>query len=104
MIGVSVSDIIKLLEQVPGWKAVAGLPKRLAELEARVKVLETGCASAPSPPPGAKDCPLCGAVMRVTAERPHVHFGPQGMKTHTMLCDGCGHTAERMYSPAKGYV
>ncbi len=42
--------------------------------------------------------------MRVTAERPHVHFGPQGMKTHTMLCDGCGNTAERMYSPAKGYV
>lgn len=59
MIGVSVSDIIKLLEQVPGWKAVVGLPKRLAELEARVKALETG-SGAPKAL-GATDCAKCGA-------------------------------------------
>ena len=103
MIGVSVSDIIKLLEQVPGWKAVVGLPKRLAELEARVKALETGSASK-LVSPGPKDCPLCGAVMSVTKESPHEHLGPAGVKTHTMQCDGCGNTAERMYQPGKGYL
>jgi hypothetical protein len=102
MIGVSVSDIIKLLEQVPGWKAVVGLPKRLAELEARVKTLETGNTARPVVA-RPKDCPICGAAMRVTAETEHGVFGMQGLKTHSMKCDGCGNTAERMYTPGKGY-
>jgi hypothetical protein len=101
MIGVSVSDIIKLLEQVPGWKAVAGLPKRLAELEARVKALEESKGAAT---PHPKDCPMCGARMSVLSEQPHPQFGPVGILIHKMKCDGCGNTALRDYSPGKGYV
>lgn len=101
MIGVSVSDIIKLLEQVPGWKAVAGLPKRIAEIEARVKSLEDSKGSAK---PHPKDCPICGARMSVTSEHNHPVFGPVGILIHKMKCDGCGNTAERDFSPGRGYV
>jgi hypothetical protein len=101
MIGVSVSDIIKLLEQVPGWKAVAGLPKRLAELEARVKVLEEVKGAAK---PNPRDCPMCGARMSVIAERKHPQLGPVGVLVHDMKCDGCGNTTERQYSAGKGYL
>ena len=103
MIGLSVSDIIKLLEQVPGWKAVAGLPKRLAELEARVKALESG-AGRPSQAPGPRDCAKCGAVMRVTDERSDQTFGRHGVVVHVMACDNCGHTTERKYSARQGYL
>jgi hypothetical protein len=33
--------MIKLLEQIPIWKSLVGLPKRIAELEQRVAALET---------------------------------------------------------------
>jgi hypothetical protein len=33
MIGFSVGDIVKLLEQIPVWKALVTLPKRVKELE-----------------------------------------------------------------------
>jgi hypothetical protein len=39
MIPVSVSDILKLLDQIPIWKAVSGLPKRIAEIERRLEAL-----------------------------------------------------------------
>lgn len=99
MIGVSVSDIVKLLEQVPGWKAVIGLPKRLAELEARVRALEIGSKTAAGP--GPRDCPMCGAVMRVEQEAAHRRF--DALKIHRLVCDGCGNKAERIFQPGKGY-
>jgi hypothetical protein len=100
MIGISVSDIIKLLEQVPGWKAVVGLPKRLAELEARVKALEEAKGAAK---PNPRDCPICGARMTVVSETDHPTLGPVGVKVHAMRCDGCGNTASRNYSAGSGY-
>jgi hypothetical protein len=102
MNGVSVSDILKILDQIPGWKAVAGLPKRVAELEARVKALEGAGAGKPAVP-NPKECAMCGATMRVNREEPHVHFGDMGVKTHLMVCDDCGHQTELMFTPGKGY-
>jgi copper chaperone CopZ len=102
MIGLSVSDIIKLLEQVPGWKAVVALPRRLAELEARVKALERGQAR-PKDALGPKDCPICGAVMSVVEETDDPNFGPMGVKIHRMHCDNCGQNAKRQFEPGKGY-
>lgn len=84
---------------MPGWKAVVGLPKRLAELEARVRALETGSKAAIGP--GPKDCPTCGAVMRVEQEAAHSTFDV--LKVHHMVCDGCGGKAERIFQPGKGY-
>jgi hypothetical protein len=94
------SDIIKALEAVPGWKAVMGLPKRLAELEARVAALEKG---AQKPANGAAECPKCGGAMTFQGEHAHRAFGAAGVKSRTFHCDHCGLDAERNWSPAKGY-
>lgn len=100
---ISVSDILKLLEQVPIWRSLVTLPKRLAELEARVAALESG-GTAGRTAPGPRDCPLCGAVMVVTEEKNDPTFGPLGGKIHVMRCDGCESTVERAFEPGRGYV
>jgi hypothetical protein len=40
MIPISVSDILKILDQIPIWKALRELPKRVTELETRLKAHE----------------------------------------------------------------
>lgn len=97
----SVSDIAKLLEQIPIWKSLVGLPKRIAELEARIAALETMKATQAAP--GATDCPLCGAKMTVTKESPDGPFAAFGHKRHHMRCDNCGHTTDRKFIPGEGY-
>jgi len=102
MISLSVSDIVKLLEQIPIWKAVTGLPKRLAELERRVAELESkAVASLPTTDP--KACAICGATMKVVREAPHPTFDFAGVKIHHMSCPECGTTASRDFRPGKGY-
>lgn len=102
MITFSGSDILKALELVPGWKAVASLPKRLAELEARVATLEKS-AGKPNAA-GAEACPKCGATLSLQEELPHPTFGRMGVKRRVFLCDACGRQAERDWSPGKGYL
>jgi hypothetical protein len=104
MIPISVSDIIKILDQIPIWKSVRELPKRVTELESRLAALENATkaqAQLPKPQPG-RECPLCGAEMKVTAERPHPQFDFAGAKIHDMEC-ACGNKAERQFTPGKGY-
>ena len=96
MIGVSVSDILKVLDQVPGWKAVMGLPKRLKELEDRVAALEGKPAAK-----AAEACPLCEAPMKVTRVEDDPVFGVMGLKEHTLSCTACPHTETRQVDPKK---
>ncbi len=103
MIPLSVSDILKILDQIPIWKTVSSLPKRIAELEQRVALLE-GKAALPAPVDPARVCPLCQATMKVTAEKAHPDFGFAGMNIHEMLCEACGHKTERSIRPGKGYL
>ena len=105
MIPISVSDIIKLLEQIPIWKAIRELPKRITELEARVASLEAERRTLPQAPkiPEARLCPLCHAEMKVTREAPHPEFDFAGLKVHHMECTSCGNTATRDFQPGKGY-
>jgi hypothetical protein len=93
---IGLSDITKLLEQWPTWKALVALPARIAALEARVAALEAG-----NPGPGQMPCAFCGATLRVTAETPHPQFGVFGRKVLTMHCDGCGRDTTREFDPAK---
>jgi hypothetical protein len=103
MIPISVSDVIKLLDEIPIWKAVAGLPKRIAELERKVAALET-TASAKAAAPTGKECPICGAAMKVVKETGHPQFGFAGVKSHHMVCGECGGQTVRSYEPGKGYT
>jgi hypothetical protein len=101
MIPISASDILKTLEAVPGWKAVIGLPKRLAELESRVAALEKG---AKKPANGATECPQCGGELAFKGERPDPTFGRMGVKLRSFHCDKCKIDADRQWSAAKGYT
>jgi endogenous inhibitor of DNA gyrase (YacG/DUF329 family) len=105
MIPFSVSDLIKLLDEIPLWKAVVGLPKRLGELERKVVDLESRLDDKEKvpPTPQARVCPICDSSMKVTSERPHRTFGIMGLKTHSMSCPNCNHTTERDFDPGKGY-
>ena len=98
MLPVSVTDILKILDQVPGWKAVMGLPKRVKELEERIAALE-GRPKAPA----AEACPHCGAPMTVTASRPDPMFGTFGVQEQTLACSnaGCGNIEHRQFDPNK---
>jgi hypothetical protein len=93
---ISVSDAAKILEQIPIWKQIRELPKRIAELERRVAALEQQKSSA------GRECPMCGAAMKVKAEHDHPQFAFAGLKIHDMECE-CGNNAERVYDPGKGY-
>ncbi len=99
---ISVSDILKLLEQLPWWKRLREAPARIDELERRLNALE-GRAAKPAPPAG-RECPRCGVTMAVVREKPDLMFGPVGVKAHDLRCPDCGEETTRQYSPGKGYV
>jgi len=105
MIPFSVSDLIKLLDEVPIWRAVAGLPKRLAELERKVTELEAAIKAKSATPviPEGRICPICGSEMKVTSETAHPTFHFAGVKVHHMECTSCGNQTQRQYTPGKGY-
>jgi len=105
MIPVSVSDMLKLLDQIPIWKAVSGLPKRVAKLERKVADLQeksAGTIASPTRESG-RECPICGATMKVTLETPHRHFGFSSLKIHHMECPECRHKTTRTFRPGAGY-
>jgi hypothetical protein len=63
--------------------------RRIKELEDKITVLTSGEA-----------CPLCkSGRMKVTASRPHKHFSFAGVQEHTLTCDACGHSENRMHDP-----
>lgn len=99
---ISASDIVKLLEQIPIWKAISTLPKRVAELERQVAELQKASAQS-KPQISGRECPICGSAMKVTKERPHPHFNFAGVKIHDMQCPDCGTAVQRTFEPGKGY-
>ena len=100
MIGVSVSDILKVLDQLPLWKTLREMPKRIAALEERVQALESAVSA--SALPEALRCPVCREPLAVISENPHQAFGRAGMKTHLVRCPN-NHEFRRDYMPGTGY-
>ncbi|MGF3022687.1 ABC transporter C-terminal domain-containing protein [Methylobacterium aquaticum] len=96
MIGISVGDIIKLLDQIPIWKTVSALPKQVKALEERVAVLEEQLKK---PAPANDPCPLCGEPMKITKVSPHRTFGRLGIQNRQHTCSACGHNEERRHDP-----
>lgn len=77
------------------------MPKRIAELEARVAALEAGKAAHPAP--GPTDCVKCHATMVVVSEAPHPTTGAFGHQEHSLRCDNCGNISTRRFIPGEGY-
>jgi hypothetical protein len=101
VIPISVSDILKILDQIPVWKNLAVLPRRIAALEEHIAALESSKLALPPPPAidPARACPMCGTEMKVMAETNHPEFGFAGLKIHQMSCPSCGQKAIREFDP-----
>ncbi|MDH2311454.1 hypothetical protein [Methylobacterium brachiatum] len=97
MSGISLDDIVKLLNQIPIWRSVSALPKRVRELEERVAALELKPMAK-----SAATCPLCGGETKTVKVEPNVHFGTMGMQDHTLVCGRCEHIEIRQIDTMKG--
>ncbi len=97
----AIADVAKLLEQIPIWKRLKGMPAEIEGLQARVAALEALVKTRPA----AETCPLCNSgSLKVTSVKPHPIFGDVGgLQERTMKCDNssCGHTETREYDPNK---
>lgn len=98
---ISVSDILKILDQIPIWKTLRELPKRLEALESRVAQLE---AKPMSVTPKGRECPSCGVPMKLTMESSDPELGAAGVKVHALYCEPCEFQTERKYRPGVGYM
>ncbi|MEC7763359.1 MAG: ABC transporter C-terminal domain-containing protein [Pseudomonadota bacterium] len=90
-----ISDITKLLEQIPIWRTLKALPGRVEALEARVAELEETLAK-PKVTPG-QPCPACGhhALRRTSSEISSGHFGALGARDEVWTCENCGEEDRR---------
>ncbi|WP_313534519.1 hypothetical protein [Haematobacter sp.] len=93
---ISVSDILKILDQIPIWKTVRDLPARVAALEQRVAALE----GRPTKAEHLTICATCGAPAKVIAVKNHPKFAFAGIKMRTVECEA-GHRQEFMWDPSK---
>jgi hypothetical protein len=75
---ISVSDAVKILDQIPIWKQLVAIPKRLTALEERIAALEAKKTVS------GRECPMCGNEMKVASEAPHPQFSFAGVKVHSM--------------------
>jgi hypothetical protein len=101
---ISVSDILKILDQVPIWKALREMPKRMEALEQRIQQLERGAMTPPKKPMKGRECSSCGKEMALVSERKDPALGPVGIKLHKLKCPACGFESDRQFSPGDGYL
>lgn len=88
-------EIVELLKRWDVWKRVEAAPERIDSIEKRVAELEARLQRAP----GAA-CPHCGALeYRVEKSAPHREFAELGGRVHTMKCEACGFTDEKVVVP-----
>jgi C4-type Zn-finger protein len=78
------------------------LPKRVAELELKVAELQENATTKFATPTG-RECPICGATMKVLSESAHPDFGFSSLTIHRMKCLECEHETSRSFEPGKGY-
>ena len=87
---------MKILDQIPIWKTLSGLPKRLADMEERVMLLESQHQVPPAVP--GEPCASCGARSLRRTSRIKATSGPFavfGRFNEVWTCSSCGVTEER---------
>lgn len=86
----SVSDILKILDQVPVWKVLTKTPGRLDALEKRIAALEEA-KMLPGLSPG-EPCPACGAhaLRRTSSEKSKGPMADLGARDEVWTCASCG--------------
>ncbi|PTX45612.1 hypothetical protein IQ03_04520 [Gemmobacter caeni] len=92
---ISVSDIVKILDQIPVWKTLKALPGRIEALERRVAELE-GAKLLPGKLPG-EPCPACGmpGLRRTSSKVSSGPFGVLGARDEEWTCESCGEIDHR---------
>ena len=99
MIPFSVSDILKILDQIPIWKTVKELPAKVAALEERCATLERRLAAAEAEPARApgEACKACGErqLRLKNREKAGGIWADMGVYRETWSCGACGFTEER---------
>lgn len=91
----NLSDILKLLDQLPIWKTLKAQPARIDALEERIAKLEQA-SQRPARAPG-QPCPECGAhALRRTESKPSAGpFGALGARDEVWTCAESGARDER---------
>jgi hypothetical protein len=87
LIPISVSDILKILDNIPIWKKLSTMPKRVEDLEQRLAALEKALA-APKPK-ASRPCPLCAEETKVVRVSNDPMFGALGGKRNHLECTAC---------------
>lgn len=93
-----IGELNDLLNKIPIWKELTGLPARMKGLEARVAELENQLKAKPT----ADACPICGTgALKVIAVGDHPTLGAVGVQERTLRCDNasCAHMERRMHDP-----
>lgn len=84
-------ELNDLLDRIPIWKRLTGLPAELDELKKRVSVLEAKLSA----PRGAQ-CPMCSEPTLLMTGVDQARSRPQiGLYIDKMQCSSCGHQETR---------
>jgi len=91
----ALKDILELLDRWPSWKKIQAAPEQIEALEKRIAGLENRLARCP-----AEGCPSCGELSyRTVSSQPHFTLGNMGVNVHTMKCEACGFTEDKLITP-----
>ena len=90
---ITLSDIVALLEKIPGWKRMVEAPARIDALEKRLAEFEAKGRHVARP--GGKPCPACSqpSFFQISVRDDPV-MGVVGLKRRTYRCDSCQHEEE----------
>ena len=84
-------ELNDLLDRIPLWKRLTGMPDRVQALEQRIAALEAQLSGKTGPA-----CPICNAPgFKRVSSKADPAFGALGVMLDSYACASCGHTEDR---------